>query len=174
MVPVCQWIPRSLFGRCVALFAYVKMTLVALYVNFLALSSSRRPQVVICDQVSLITCNYIHKIKLCFIFTCMVSSFSQVSACIPALKLLPCIFYPKIMFYCHFPDQLLTTRESWLKKFYRAPLDWFEQFTTGLADKIVVNSLFTSKLGNEIRVKEPTTFMHLNKHFEFWYRIYFP
>ncbi|CAL8134668.1 unnamed protein product [Orchesella dallaii] len=116
VVPVCQWIPRSLFGKCVALFSYVKMTLVALYVNFLAISSSRRPQVIVCDQVS---------------------------ACIPALKLLPGFFYPKVMFYCHYPDLLQTSRGNFFKRLYRAPLDWLEEFTTGLADKIVVNSLFT-------------------------------
>ncbi|GIY29238.1 hypothetical protein CDAR_206671 [Caerostris darwini] len=66
----------------------------------------------------------------------------QVSACIPVLKLKGA----KIIFYCHFPDQLLTERKSWLKKIYRLPLDWWEEKTTGMADVILVNSNFTAKV----------------------------
>ncbi|OZJ04162.1 hypothetical protein BZG36_03112 [Bifiguratus adelaidae] len=49
----------------------------------------------------------------------------------------------KILFYCHFPDKYLTERKSLLKKIYRWPVDRFEEWTTGLADAIVVNSRFT-------------------------------
>ena len=52
----------------------------------------------------------------------------QVSACIPVLKMSKA----KVLFYCHFPDQLLTKRESFAKKLYRAPLDWVEEKTTGM------------------------------------------
>ena len=51
----------------------------------------------------------------------------QVSACIPVLKL----GKAKVIFYCHFPDMLLTQRRTLLKKLYRAPIDWLEEFTTG-------------------------------------------
>ena len=51
----------------------------------------------------------------------------QVSVCIPFLKLSKA----RIVFYCHFPDLLLTQRKSFLKKLYRAPLDWLEELTTG-------------------------------------------
>ena len=64
----------------------------------------------------------------------------QISAPIPILKLSK----KKIIFYCHFPDQLLTKRENLLKKVYRAPIDWIEQWTTGMADVILVNSKFTA------------------------------
>ncbi|XP_043920868.1 alpha-1,3/1,6-mannosyltransferase ALG2 [Protopterus annectens] len=66
----------------------------------------------------------------------------QVSACIPLFRLArrP----KKVLFYCHFPDQLLTQRQSHLKCIYRAPIDWLEEYTTGLADCIVVNSRFTA------------------------------
>ena len=37
----------------------------------------------------------------------------------------------RILFYCHFPDKLLTQRTSLLKRIYRAPLDWLEERTTG-------------------------------------------
>jgi alpha-1,3/alpha-1,6-mannosyltransferase len=46
----------------------------------------------------------------------------QISACIPVLRRsqLP------VLFYCHYPDQLLTKRESLAKKLYRWPIDAFE------------------------------------------------
>ncbi|KAI9094316.1 hypothetical protein DFS34DRAFT_582993 [Phlyctochytrium arcticum] len=64
----------------------------------------------------------------------------QISAAVPLLKLtgLP------ILFYCHFPDKLLTQRWSLLKKIYRAPFDYLEERTTQMADKVVVNSRFTA------------------------------
>ncbi|XP_005509877.2 alpha-1,3/1,6-mannosyltransferase ALG2 [Columba livia] len=68
----------------------------------------------------------------------------QVSACIPVLRLAR--IRKKVLFYCHFPDQLLTKRESFLKRIYRLPLDWLEEFTTGMADCIVVNSKFTASV----------------------------
>ncbi|KAJ7420680.1 hypothetical protein WISP_47238 [Willisornis vidua] len=43
-------------------------------------------------------------------------------------------------------DQLLTKRESFLKRLYRWPLDWLEEYTTGMADCIVVNSRFTASV----------------------------
>lgn len=66
----------------------------------------------------------------------------QVSACIPFLRLAR--HRKKVLFYCHFPDQLLTQRRSALKRLYRGPIDWFEELTTGMADRILVNSQFTA------------------------------
>ena len=63
----------------------------------------------------------------------------QISACIPVLRLRR----SKILFYCHFPDMLLTQRTSFLKRMYRAPIDWLEERTTGMAHCILVNSKFT-------------------------------
>lgn len=60
----------------------------------------------------------------------------QVSACIPVLRLSR--HRKKVLFYCHFPDQLLTQRKSMLKKLYRAPIDWLEERTTGMADMVGV------------------------------------
>ncbi|XP_058789843.1 alpha-1,3/1,6-mannosyltransferase ALG2 [Phymastichus coffea] len=65
-----------------------------------------------------------------------------VSACIPVLKLR----IPVVVFYCHHPDQVLTTYETKLKKLYRVPLNFLEEITTGLADKIYVNSLYTKSV----------------------------
>lgn len=65
----------------------------------------------------------------------------QISACIPVLLWMN----KPILFYCHFPDLLLTQRKTSLKSLYRLPIDWVEEFTTGKADKVVVNSNFTGK-----------------------------
>jgi len=65
----------------------------------------------------------------------------QVSICIPILLLAR---PAGIVFYCHYPDYLLTSRNSLAKRIYRAPLDFFEEQTTGLADVIFVNSHFTA------------------------------
>eukprot|EP00033_Pygsuia_biforma_P003801 GCRY01004166.1.p1 GENE.GCRY01004166.1~~GCRY01004166.1.p1 ORF type:complete len:408 (+),score=88.46 GCRY01004166.1:108-1331(+) len=55
------------------------------------------------------------------------------------------LFTPcKILFYCHFPDKLLTERKCLLKKLYRWPLDLLEELTTGCAHEVLVNSKFTA------------------------------
>lgn len=50
---------------------------------------------------------------------------------------------PRILFYIHFPDQLLTDRKTAAKKLYRYFVDWAEEHTTGLADGLLCNSKFT-------------------------------
>jgi alpha-1,3/alpha-1,6-mannosyltransferase len=67
----------------------------------------------------------------------------QVSACVPLLKLL--CPSARVLFYCHYPDQLLAPRHSLLRAAYRAPFDFLEQVTTGLADGVLVNSRFTGR-----------------------------
>lgn len=64
----------------------------------------------------------------------------QISACIPILRLKRNI---KILFFCHYPDQLLTERKSILKTIYRYFIDKLEEITTKMADIILVNSKFT-------------------------------
>lgn len=66
----------------------------------------------------------------------------QLSAPVPFLWL----FGIRVVFYCHFPDKLLATREgrpSLLKTVYRLPFDVAEELTTGFATTILVNSHFT-------------------------------
>ncbi|KAJ2790088.1 Alpha-1,3-mannosyltransferase-like protein [Coemansia linderi] len=65
----------------------------------------------------------------------------QLSAPIPLLK----YTHAHIFFYCHFPDYLLARRDTLGQKLYRAPFDLLEEFTTGEADEIVVNSRFTQE-----------------------------
>lgn len=111
--------PRRLFGRwCYALCAYWRMIWLALY---LCLWSKWQFDVVFVDQIS-----------ACIPFLRWFSYFSKSSNA-------------KILFYCHFPDMLLTQRQSLLKKVYRRPLDALEEWSTGKADCVLVNSRFTGK-----------------------------
>ena len=77
----------------------------------------------------------------------------QVSMCVPFLKVLSS---KKVLFYCHYPDLLLTQRNNILKLLYRKPLDYLEGLTTSMADKIFVNSLYTKGVVSE-------TFSHVQQ-----------
>ena len=59
----------------------------------------------------------------------------------------------RILFYCHFPDQLLAKRENGvsglIKKIYRYSFDWFEGWSMSAADQIVVNSNFTKSVAQK-------------------------
>lgn len=113
---VGDWLPRHIFGRFAALCAYVRMIYASLYTSFV-LSHREQIDVIFCDQISL---------------------------GIPILRL--ATRRPKILFYCHFPDQLLSQPGTVLKRLYRAPLNYFEEVTTGSADAVLVNSKFTRRI----------------------------
>ena len=68
----------------------------------------------------------------------------QVSVVVPILRI-----KARVLFYCHFPDKLLAQRKSSLKKLYRFPFDFAEEFTTGMANLVLVNSKFTRKVFNK-------------------------
>lgn len=104
-----DWLPRTIFGYCYALCAYIRM----IYLSVCLLLSQNNPDVIIIDQISIP---------------------------IPFLKLKT----QNIIFYCHFPDQLLSKPGGSLKTFYRKPLNWLEDYTTNQAKKIFVNSRFTA------------------------------
>ena len=112
-----DWLPRSCCNKGYAFFAYLRM----LYVAFFLLSRNYfgDPE----DRFNVIICD-------------------QISACIPVLRWTRA----KVLFYCHFPDQLLTKRKNWLKKAYRWPIDKLEEYTTGRAHQVLVNSKFTSTI----------------------------
>lgn len=63
----------------------------------------------------------------------------QIPSTVPLLK----ISGARVIYYCHFPDLLLTMRNNFFKKLYRLPLDYLEEITTKTADIILVNSKFT-------------------------------
>ncbi len=64
-----------------------------------------------------------------------------VSHAIPLLRLLTSA---RIIFYCHFPDRLLTPPHAGWYQWYRAPIDRLEEVATGMAHRVLVNSEFTA------------------------------
>ncbi|XP_022218170.2 alpha-1,3/1,6-mannosyltransferase ALG2 [Drosophila obscura] len=113
---VGDWLPRKLFGRFYAFCAYIRMLYAAFYASFF-MPQREKVDVVFCDLISV---------------------------CVPVLRLAR--HRPRVIFYCHFPDQLLSAREGLLKRVYRAPINWLEEQTVGLADKVLVNSKFTLRV----------------------------
>ncbi|HEV8615451.1 MAG TPA: glycosyltransferase [Methylomirabilota bacterium] len=51
-----------------------------------------------------------------------------------------------VVYYCHFPDLLLTPPRRALYALYRRPLDWLEERGLRAADRVVVNSRFTASV----------------------------
>lgn len=49
-----------------------------------------------------------------------------------------------VLFYCHFPDQLLTPSRRGLYRWYRAPIDALETRGTARAARVMVNSHYTA------------------------------
>ncbi|CAB3403717.1 unnamed protein product [Caenorhabditis bovis] len=80
---------------------------------------------------------------IAFFYSSDVILSDQVSASLIVLKYLTSA---RLIFYCHFPDMLLTKRETAAKSIYRYVLDKFEEYTTSLADVICVNSKFTASI----------------------------
>ncbi|XP_013139475.1 PREDICTED: alpha-1,3/1,6-mannosyltransferase ALG2 [Papilio polytes] len=113
---VGDWIPRSIFGKFKAACAYVRMVYAAVYLAWYVIPVEE-PTLIFCDLISL---------------------------CIPFLKMARGPF--RIVFYCHHPDKLLTSEGGFLKKIYRAPLNWLEELTTARADKVLVNSKYTARV----------------------------
>uniref|UniRef100_A0A8C4RA09 Alpha-1,3/1,6-mannosyltransferase ALG2 n=1 Tax=Eptatretus burgeri TaxID=7764 RepID=A0A8C4RA09_EPTBU len=70
----------------------------------------------------------------------------QISACVPLLRLRNSA---RVIFYCHFPDLLLSSHDSPWRRLYRAPIDWLEERTTAAADRLLVNSKFTADVLRE-------------------------
>lgn len=111
-----NWFPRHILGRFYALCAVIRCTLAAIWLAMRVWSGNIPDyDVVIVDQVA---------------------------AVVPLLKLL--LPGMRILFYCHFPDLLLSKRGSFIKSLYRMPLDYLEEIATGMADLILVNSSFTA------------------------------
>eukprot|EP01025_Chloroclados_australasicus_P038541 TRINITY_DN39752_c0_g1_i2.p1 TRINITY_DN39752_c0_g1~~TRINITY_DN39752_c0_g1_i2.p1 ORF type:complete len:461 (-),score=43.98 TRINITY_DN39752_c0_g1_i2:273-1655(-) len=110
------WFPRQILGKCTAMCAIVRCITIALRIIFLDFfrPKAQRYNIIFVDQVSAV-----------------VPLFTYFSSA-------------KVLFYCHFPDLLLSKRESALHKVYRVPLDLLEQVTTGMADLLLVNSYFTA------------------------------
>ncbi|KAJ5894298.1 hypothetical protein N7495_005989 [Penicillium taxi] len=76
----------------------------------------------------------------------------QLPACVPILKTFGQPLESRrqrILFYCHFPDQLLARRNEGgsilqlAKHIYRIPFDWFEGWAMSASDRVVANSKFS-------------------------------
>ncbi|KAE8154935.1 glycosyltransferase family 4 protein [Aspergillus avenaceus] len=81
----------------------------------------------------------------------------QVPACVPFLKTFGRqSASQRILFYCHFPDQLLARRNEGgsvlrlAKLLYRYPFDWYEGWSMSASDKVVANSRFTRGVVSEV------------------------
>lgn len=68
----------------------------------------------------------------------------QVSVVLPLLRL----FGIKTIFYCHYPDKLLSGKRNFIKKIYRFFIDLVEELSLLCAHKIYVNSLYTQEVFN--------------------------
>ena len=114
------YFPRSIGGRAMALCAYIRCMLMAWSLCLAHIVGGTSYDVVIVDQVSI---------------------------AIIILK----IFYPRtrILFYCHFPDLLLSSPKSLLHRMYRTPLNAMEQWSTGMAHRVLVNSEYTKSIFKE-------------------------
>ncbi|GAX76448.1 hypothetical protein CEUSTIGMA_g3893.t1 [Chlamydomonas eustigma] len=117
------WFPRQILGRLTALCAYIRCILAALSMVWISWTYRR----------STIMAGW----QPCY----DVIIVDQVSAAVPFLRLTS----SKLIFYCHFPDLLLSQgrSSSALKRLYRAPLDILEEVSTGMADLVLVNSNYT-------------------------------
>lgn len=83
----------------------------------------------------------------------------QLPACVPVLK---SFAQPRksrrqrILFYCHFPDQLLARRNEggsllrFAKLLYRYPFDWFEGWAMSASDRVVANSNFSRGVVHDV------------------------
>jgi alpha-1,3/alpha-1,6-mannosyltransferase len=63
-----------------------------------------------------------------------------------AIPVLRSLTRAPVVFYCHFPDLLLTPpRRTVAYRAYRRPIDWLEAVGLRMADRVVVNSRFTAQ-----------------------------
>ncbi len=118
------YFPRSIGGRAMALCAYIRCMLMAWSLCIAHMMGRKAYDVVIVDQVSITV-------------------------------LLLKMFYPRvrILFYCHFPDLLLSSPKSLIHKVYRAPLNAMEEWSTGMAHRVLVNSEYTKSIFKETFTK---------------------
>ncbi|GAB0135046.1 Alpha-1,3-mannosyltransferase-like protein [Epichloe bromicola] len=108
-------VPMSIFSRLTILCAILRHICLLLTIFLTGELPSLRPRAFIVDQLS---------------------------AGLPLMQFLaPDV---PILFYCHFPDLLLALgRQSFVKRLYRVPFDWVEEWSMGFAHAVAVNSKFT-------------------------------
>ncbi|KHJ48705.1 hypothetical protein D918_01007 [Trichuris suis] len=98
-------------------------------------------------------CAYVRMIWMSLIVSTFYSSsfqlifIDQISVAMPVVR---CFTKAKIVFYCHFPDMLLTTRKSLIKSLYRMPIDFVEDWSMSKADYVFFNSHFTQEVSRRV------------------------
>ncbi|RKF71474.1 Alpha-1,3/1,6-mannosyltransferase alg-2 [Golovinomyces cichoracearum] len=115
-------VPASIFSKCSIICAILRQLHVIFLTYFTSELTNLKPDVFIIDQLS---------------------------AGLPWLAYL----HPdtKILFYCHFPDLLLTqNRANLWKSLYRIPFDYVEKYSMTFADSVVVNSGFTKRIVEKV------------------------
>lgn len=132
-----DWIPRHIAHRGHILFSHLRNVALALMVGLFG----PRCDVYVCDQVRPDRGGWAVPVRTAARADSGGRAAWQVSSCIPVLRLL--CPRSRVIFYCHFPDQLLARHDTLLKRLYRLPFDVLEEVTTGMADEILVNSAFT-------------------------------
>ena len=135
-----SFIPRSIFNSFFALLAYTKMILASFFLGLFYSNSN----VIVIDQV----CHCVPFFKFANILRTIfinILTFWRLFT----WKVTP---RTKILFYCHWPDQLLakyqlhTGYKLVLYKCYRFLMDLMEKWTISSSDKILVNSKFTANV----------------------------
>lgn len=106
-----DWLPRHVFGKGHILCAILRSLYLSLCILLGQFTGSKRIDVFIVDQLS---------------------------APIPILRL---AWWTRVLFYCHFPDKLLTHRDGLLKRAYRYPVDLLEEWTTSMSAAAIFNLL---------------------------------
>ncbi|CDW55539.1 adh short and Glycos transf 1 and Glyco trans 4 4 domain containing protein [Trichuris trichiura] len=98
-------------------------------------------------------CAYVRMVWMSLIVSAFYSSsfqlifVDQISVAMPVVR---CFTKAKIVFYCHFPDMLLTTRRSLIKSLYRIPIDFVEDWSMSKADYVFFNSHFTQEVSRRV------------------------
>ncbi|GMM29609.1 GDP-Man:Man(1)GlcNAc(2)-PP-dolichol alpha-1,3-mannosyltransferase [Martiniozyma asiatica (nom. inval.)] len=113
---VGDWLPISIFNKFYILCAFIRQLWLVIWLIWSGIL--KRQDLIILDQLSY---------------------------CIPLINYFKnenC----KVLFYCHFPDQLLANHEGLIRNIYRKLFDFVEEWSTGKADCIVVNSKFTKSI----------------------------
>jgi glycosyltransferase involved in cell wall biosynthesis len=62
---------------------------------------------------------------------------------------------PGVIYYCHYPDQLMTPRRSRAYQLYRQPIDRLEKKAVARADRVLVNSRFTAAAARRVFGEHP-------------------
>lgn len=111
-----DWLPRHIFGIFQAVCAYFRM----LYLSL-----------VYCFFMRFVTAD---SPDVYFV--------DQIPMAVPILKWTG----KRVIYYCHHPDLLASPEGGSLRKFYRYPLNWLEEYGTSKADVILVNSKYTKEI----------------------------